>query len=215
MKPKPRGQGKKSIQPIHMSNKAGQTSPEGEDCEITKLLRLGTKIGEGEQSTPAPNQPTPGSVQNLVPPGPTEPPDTRERVPPGPTVPPDTAERVPPGPTVPPDPTERVPPGPTVPPNLTDQVLPNPTVPPDPSDRAAARAGTSHDSRASQSPHRKLGTVPMPVTQISSKGRQAGPASRCTGSQGTVPMPATRVSSRGRFGVAEGGASELYHGDTV
>ena len=153
-----------------MSNKAGQTSPEGEDSEITKMLRLGTEIGEGEQSTPAPNQPTPGSVQNLVPPGPTEPPDTRERVPPGPTVPPDTAERVPPGPTVPP--------------NLTDQVLPGPTVPPDPSDRAAARAGTSHDSRASQSPHWKLGIVPMPVTQISGKGRQAGPASRRTGSQG-------------------------------
>ena len=119
-----------------MSNKAGQTSLEGEDSEIAKMLTLGTEIGEGEQSTPAPNQPTPGSVQNLVPPGPTEPPDTTERVPPGPTVPPDTTERVPPGPTVPPDP--------------TDQVLPGPTVPPDPTDQAAARAGTSRDSWASR-----------------------------------------------------------------
>ena len=52
--------------------------------------RLGTEIGEEEQHTPAPDQPTPGFAQNLVPPGPTEPPDrVPDKVPPSPTVPPD------------------------------------------------------------------------------------------------------------------------------
>ena len=169
---KPRGQGKTNVQSTHMYNKTGQTSPEGEDSEIVKMLsidrtlrelkdqtnqdrmfkrgsastpvslvqcsatttgsgptpishtptsiplpkavpstpasstsaqdtsqgagaqdagnRLGTEIGEEEQHTPAPDQPTPGLAQNLVPPGPTEPPDrVPDKVPPSPTVPPD------------------------------------------------------------------------------------------------------------------------------
>ena len=140
-----------------MSNKAGQTSPEGEDSKIAKMLKLGTKIGEGEQSTPAPNQPTPGSVQNLVPPGPTEPPDTTEQVPPGPTVPPDP----------------------------TDQAAARAGTSRDSqaSRAAPARPATQHGSVKNNSerdvdlPNDKKSLAKEPVWQ------QAGPASRRTGSR--------------------------------
>ena len=180
--------------------------------------RLGTEIGEEEQHTPAPDQPTPGFAQNLVPPGPTEPPDrVPDKVPPSPTVPPDRVpDKIPPSPTVPPD---RVP----------DQVLPS--VLGDPVPQPPGRAGRGGTARpATRRQGRPSGPVPVvprqcqlpgpvpagTVPAVPTQDRPAPhrdrsvpmpavptPASHTTGSQGTVPVPAG--------GAPGGGASERYH----